>query len=177
MLDVAKKSLLEIWPANEITREFHTDEKMDSYLQGWSDWINRFSVEDYSDAVKAIKLDIVTESLGRELDRASLAVLLQYCKTMQKNRKKLTASQRPKTEKQKSYIKKLSKWLDATNPKVRKLTEAERTRRREVRARVFAKSGTTISTLRVSRFRNSIGDDLMDRLIKATAKEAEKITE
>jgi len=107
MLDIAKKSLLEIWPANEITRAFHTDEKMDAYLQGWSDWINRFSDEDYSEAVKAIKLDIITECRGRDLDRASLASLLQYCKTAQKSRAMFAASCRPepvpRTEEQKAY--------------------------------------------------------------------------
>jgi len=72
---------------------------------------------------------------------------------------------------------KLSEWLDATNPKDGKSTAEERKRRREVRARVFKKSGTTIGTLRVARFRKAIGKDLIGRLIKATAKEAEKITE
>lgn len=66
-------------------------------------------------------------------------------------------------------------WLEATTPNDPRLTSAERRRRRDVRKRVLDRARTTINTLRVAKSRGAIGQDLVDRLIRATSNESEKI--
>ena len=82
----AKETLLLVWTPNDISRAFGTEEKLDKHLEGWKDWIERFSEEDFTEAERAIRTDIVSECRGKDLDRPSLAAILQYCRVAKKNR-------------------------------------------------------------------------------------------
>ncbi len=66
-------------------------------------------------------------------------------------------------------------WHDATNPQAKGVDLKERLRRHELRKRVVDKADTTMAALRVAKCRGTIGDDLLGRLIEATAEEDEKI--
>lgn len=70
----------------------------------------------------------------------------------------------------------LGKWLKATNPKQRKISDEERDRRRSVRARVLVQAKTTMPTLHNCHYRERMGLDLCRRLEKATENEVEQIT-
>lgn len=68
-------------------------------------------------------------------------------------------------------------WMDATNAKAKGISLTESKRRSETRMRVIKKAGTTSGTLRVAKCRGKIGDELLQRLVAATADEDLKITE
>ena len=70
----------------------------------------------------------------------------------------------------------IREWLDATNAHRPRLPTEEKARRRAVRVRVLAAAGTTYGTVTNALFRKRIGSALLDRLVAATAHEAEKIT-
>lgn len=72
-------------------------------------------------------------------------------------------------------------WYDTTSTKHGLgLTDAEKAKRNAERARVLAKAGTSISTIRIALCRQAkgkrgIGLDLLDRLVEATKDEKHKI--
>lgn len=86
MINSAKQAITEIWNQNQIRMVFGTNESFDAHLKSWSAWINKFSDEDYADAVASIRNDIVEQCRGSDLDRPSLQEVLRYAKAANRRR-------------------------------------------------------------------------------------------
>lgn len=69
----------------------------------------------------------------------------------------------------------ITQWIDATSPKKKGLTEAQKAKRAEERKRVMALAGTTINYLTVARCRGKYGNKIIYRMAAATKEEKNRV--
>lgn len=85
-VDKAKQCMFQIWSTTLIVREYVSNENLDAFIESWEQYINKFEIEDFDEAVYEIRDDMITERRGRDLDRPSLPTLLSYCKAAKNQR-------------------------------------------------------------------------------------------